>query len=77
MDVDVYWDNGGKLDVYGMRVDIEIILERMKHKDPNKVKFETTDQAMIDVKHRYNVTLKAEKNSVDPTVLPILLPQST
>jgi hypothetical protein len=38
MDVDVYSDDGStKMDVKGMKVDIQIILGRMKSKNPNLV----------------------------------------
>jgi len=38
MDVDVYSDDGStKMDVKGMKVDIQIILGRMKSKNPNHV----------------------------------------
>jgi hypothetical protein len=38
MDVDVYSDDGStKMEVKGMKVDIQIILGRMKSKNPNLV----------------------------------------
>ena len=39
IDVDLYNDKGGKVDVYGMKVNIDITIERMKPKDPEAVSF--------------------------------------
>ena len=37
--MDLYNDKGGKVDVYGMKVNIDITIERMKPKDPEAVSF--------------------------------------
>ncbi len=55
MDVDVYHDIGGKIEVYGMRVDIQIILERMRHKDPSLVRIDDAQTAYVNTKHRLYV----------------------
>lgn len=39
IDIDVYTDTGVRVDVTGMQVDIDIIIERMKSKNPEAVTF--------------------------------------
>lgn len=52
VDIDLYNDKGGKVDVSGMKVDIEIIIERMKVKEPEAVSFANTDTVTVNVDHR-------------------------
>lgn len=42
VDIDLYNDKGGRVDVTGMRVNIDIIIERMRRKDPDAVSFSGT-----------------------------------
>ena len=37
VDVDIYYDDGTKMDVSGMKVNIEIITPRMREKGPEYV----------------------------------------
>jgi hypothetical protein len=42
VDIDLYNDRGGKVDVTGMKVNIDIIIPRMKAKNPKAVSFAGT-----------------------------------
>ena len=56
LDVDVYYDLGGKVDIQGMKVDIQIIIQRMKGKNPKMVTFDDkTDVMTVNVKERIDV----------------------
>ena len=59
LDIDVYYDLGGKVDIRGMTADITLVLQRMKSKNPNLVKFDDKIDVMtVNVKERTDV-LKA------------------
>ena len=40
IDIDIYYDHGGRVDIRGMKINIDIIIERMKIKDPEAVSFD-------------------------------------
>ena len=55
IDIDLYGDLGGKIEVKGMKADIEVVLERMRRKNPSLVSMPKDQVQKVNITDRLNI----------------------